>query len=71
MALSPLATSANICPRVPAPAGGDDDDDCGAVRGMRLRRGDRITWRINVPQRNFRKSHMTRPGIETTVHLTD
>lgn len=29
--MSPLGTSANSCPRVPAPGGGgsDDDDACG------------------------------------------
>jgi hypothetical protein len=44
--LSPLGTSANSCPRVPAPGDDDDDDDeCGAVCGMRIGRGDRITWR--------------------------
>jgi hypothetical protein len=48
--LNPLGTSANSCPRVPAPGDdddddGDDEDECGAVCGMKIGRGDRITWR--------------------------
>jgi hypothetical protein len=41
--LSPLGTAATNWPIVPAPD--DDDDDCGAVGGMRIGRGHRNTWR--------------------------
>jgi hypothetical protein len=50
--LSPLGTSATSGPIAPAPGGGDDDDDndeCGAVGGMRIGRGNRITWRKPAP----------------------
>jgi hypothetical protein len=41
--LSPLGTSATNWPIVPAPD--DDDDECGAVGGMRIGRGNRNTRR--------------------------
>jgi hypothetical protein len=48
--LSPLCTtSATNWPIVPAPDEDDDDDECGAVGGMRIGRGNRITWRKTVP----------------------
>jgi hypothetical protein len=37
--LSPLGKSATNCPFVPTP----DDDECGAVGGMRICRGSRST----------------------------
>jgi hypothetical protein len=37
--LSPLGTSATNWPILPAPD--DDDDECGAVGGMRIGRGNR------------------------------
>jgi hypothetical protein len=43
--LSPLGTSATIWPIVPAP----DDDECGAVGGMRIGRGSRRTRRKPAP----------------------
>jgi hypothetical protein len=39
--LSPLGTSATIWPIVPVP----DDDECGAVGGMRISRGNLSTRR--------------------------
>jgi hypothetical protein len=42
--LSPLGTSANIWPIVPAP-----DDECGVVGGMRIGRGNRSTRRKPAP----------------------
>jgi hypothetical protein len=47
LTLSPLGTSATNRPTVPAP--GDDDDDCGAVGGMRIGRGNRSTQRKPAP----------------------
>jgi hypothetical protein len=44
--LSPLGTSVTIWPIVPAP---DDDDECGAVGGMRTGRGNRSTQRRPAP----------------------
>jgi hypothetical protein len=43
----------------------DDDDDCEAIGGMKIGRGNRI-FRENLPQCHFvhYKSHMTRPGLE-------
>jgi hypothetical protein len=41
MRLSPLGTSANNWPIVPAVD--DDDDEYGAVGGMRISRGNRST----------------------------
>jgi hypothetical protein len=46
--LSPLGTSATDWPIVPAPDD-DDDDECGAVGGMRTGRGNRITRRKPAP----------------------
>jgi hypothetical protein len=40
--LTPLGTSATIWPIVSAP---DDDDECGAVGGIRIGRGNRSTRR--------------------------
>jgi hypothetical protein len=42
--LSPLGTSGNIWPIVPAP-----DDECGVVGGMRIGRGKRSTRGKPVP----------------------
>jgi hypothetical protein len=42
--LSPLCTSANIWPIVPAP-----DEECGIVGGMRIGRGNRSTRRKPAP----------------------
>jgi hypothetical protein len=44
--LSPLGTSVTNWPIVPAP---DDDDECGAVGGMRIGRGNRSTRRKPAP----------------------
>jgi hypothetical protein len=43
-----------------------DDDECGAVGGMRIDRGNR-NIRRNPAQCHFvhHKSHMTYPGIKT------
>jgi hypothetical protein len=43
----PLGTSATVWPIVPAPD--DDDDECGAVGGMRIGRGNRSTRRKLPP----------------------
>jgi hypothetical protein len=43
--LSPLGTVATVWPIVPAP----DDDHCGAIRGMRIGRGNRSTRRNPAP----------------------
>jgi hypothetical protein len=43
--LSPLGTSATNWPIVPAP----DDDECGAVGGIRIGRGNRSTHRKPTP----------------------
>jgi hypothetical protein len=45
MRLSPLGTSATNWPVVPAP----DDDECGAVGGMRIGSGNRSTRRKPDP----------------------
>jgi hypothetical protein len=42
--LSPLDTSATNWPMVPAPDG-DDDDECGAIGGIRIGRGTQSTRR--------------------------
>jgi hypothetical protein len=42
--LSPLGTSATIWPIVPAP-----DDDCGAIGGMKIGRGNRRTRKKPAP----------------------
>jgi hypothetical protein len=44
--LSPPGTSATIWPIVPVP---DDDDECGAIDGMRIGRGNRSTRRKPDP----------------------
>jgi hypothetical protein len=44
--LSPLGTSAINWPIVPAP---DDNDECGAVGGMRIGRGNRSTRKKPAP----------------------
>jgi hypothetical protein len=50
MRLSPLGTSATIWPIVPALDNEDDDDDeCGAVGGMRIGRGNHSTRRKPAP----------------------
>jgi hypothetical protein len=38
-----------------------DDDECGAVGGMRIVKGNRSSWKKNPPQCHFvhHKSHMT------------
>jgi hypothetical protein len=43
--LSPLGTSATICPIVLAP----DDNECGPVGGIRIGRGNRSTRRKPAP----------------------
>jgi hypothetical protein len=43
--LSPLGTSATVSPIVPA----SDDDECGAVGGMRIGKGNRSTCRKPAP----------------------
>jgi hypothetical protein len=42
-----------------------DEDDCGAIGGMKIGRGNQVL-RKNLPQRHFvhQKSHMIRPGLE-------
>jgi hypothetical protein len=42
-----------------------DDDECGAVDGMRIGKGTEVLGE-NLPQCHFvhHKSHMTSPGIE-------
>jgi hypothetical protein len=47
MRLRPLGTSNTNLPIVPAPD--DDDDECGAVGGMRIVRGNRSTRRKPAP----------------------
>jgi hypothetical protein len=69
--LSPLGTSATNWPIVPAP---DDDDECGAVGGMRIWRRNRCT-QINLPQCHFihHKSHLNtgrRGGKPATNRLS-
>jgi hypothetical protein len=44
--VSPLGTSYNIWPILPAP---DDDDERGVVGGMRIGRGNRSTRRKPAP----------------------
>jgi hypothetical protein len=39
--LSPLGTSVTNWPIVPAPDGGDDDDECGTIGGIRIARRNR------------------------------
>jgi hypothetical protein len=43
--LSPLGTAATLWPTVAVP----DDDDCEAIGGMRIVKGNRSTWRKPVP----------------------
>jgi hypothetical protein len=45
-----------------------DEDDCGAIGGMKIGRGNRSTRR-KPAQRHFvhHKSHITRPGLERWV----
>jgi hypothetical protein len=43
--LSPLGTSVTDWPIVPT----SDDDECGAVGGIKIGRGNRSTWRKAVP----------------------
>jgi hypothetical protein len=43
--LSPLGTSTTNWPIVPAPDD-DDDDECGAVGGMRIGRGNRSKGKV-------------------------
>jgi hypothetical protein len=47
--LSTLGTAATVWPIVPAPDDYDDDDECGAVGGMRIGRGNRSTRRKPAP----------------------
>jgi hypothetical protein len=42
MRLSPFGIAATVWPTVPAP---DDNDDCGAIGGMRIGMGNRSTRR--------------------------
>jgi hypothetical protein len=44
---SPLGTAATVWPVVPAPM--IDDDDCGAIGGMQIDRGNRSTRRKPAP----------------------
>jgi hypothetical protein len=59
MRLSPLGTSAINWPIVPAPDDDVDDDECGAVGGMRIGKGNRSTRRkpAPVPLRSPQISH--------------
>jgi hypothetical protein len=43
--VSPLGTAATNCPVIPAPG----DNECGAVDGMRIGRGNRSTRRTLAP----------------------
>jgi hypothetical protein len=45
--LSPLGTAATVWPIVPA---ADDDDDCGAIGGMRIGRGKPAAVPLCPPQ---------------------
>jgi hypothetical protein len=48
--LCPLGSSATNLLIVPAPDNdGGDDDECGAVGGMRIGRGNQGTWRKPAP----------------------
>jgi hypothetical protein len=47
MRRSPLGTATTVWCIVPAPE--DDDDECGAVGGMRISRGNRSTRRKSAP----------------------
>jgi hypothetical protein len=68
--MRPLGSLATGCPCISAPGGDDGDDEYGAF-GERKLAGKMELLGENVPQRHFKKSNMTRPGLETTVQLTD
>jgi hypothetical protein len=40
--LSPVGSALTVWPTLPAP---NDDDDCGAIGGMKIGRGNRSIWR--------------------------
>jgi hypothetical protein len=60
--LSPLGRSATIWPIVPAPNNDDDDDECGAVGGMRIGRGNQSNRRKPAPMPLIPHEPMIEPG---------
>jgi hypothetical protein len=60
--LSPLGTSANIWPIVPAPDD-DDDDERVTVGGMKIVKGNRSTRRKPAPMLTLSTTNPIRPDL--------